>query len=320
MAETQRTAKPWRTTRIAPEGALRQSGWRRPYDLVVRAIHQFLDHDCTTMAAALAFYATFSIAPLLLIVISTVGLVFGHDVVQHDIQSQIQGLIGPDAAREIAVIVEKAGQQSSSGIVGAALGIAALLVGATGAFSQIQTSLNRIWQVTPDPQAGGIRNFIGQRILSLGIVLALAFLLLVSLAVDAALSAFAGLLSAVLPDRLFGSLSVAIGFLIPLAAITALFAAIFKILPDARIAWRNVWIGAGITAILFTVGKFLIGLYLGGSGIASPYGAAGSFVLIVLWAYYSSIIFLFGAEFTDVWSEACSGPVQPKPGAVKTAR
>ena len=307
MAETEKLATPWNT----------QSVWRRNWELLKKAVNQFLDDDCTTLAAALAYYTTFSIAPLLLIVISIVGLVFGRDVVQHDIQVQIQGLIGPDAAKEIGAIVEKVGQQSSSGVIGAVLGIVALLIGATGAFSQIQTSLNRIWAVKPDPHAGGIKNFVGQRILSLGIVLALAFLLLVSLAIDAGLSAFASLLSGLLPDSLFGWLSMAIGFLIPLAAITALFAAMFKILPDARIVWRDVWIGAGITAILFTVGKFLIGLYLGHSGTTSPYGAAGSFVLIVLWAYYSSMIFLFGAEFTEAWSETHSGAVQPKPGAVR---
>jgi membrane protein len=278
---------------------------------------RFLDDDCTTQAAAIAYYTTFSIAPLLLIVIAIVGLAFGRDVVQRQIQEQIQGLIGSGPASQVGAMVQNAGEHRSGGIVSAVLGILALIFGATGAFSQLQSSLNGIWHVRPDPRAGGVKNFIGQRILSLGMILAIAFLLLVSLVVSAALSAFGGMASRFLPSGFSGPLLHGIEFAVSLAIVAALFAAMFKVLPDARIAWRDVWIGALLTAILFTVGKFLIGLYLGHSGAASTYGTAGSFVLIVLWIYYSSIIFLFGAEFTAAWSEAHSGSITPKPGAVK---
>lgn len=288
--------------------------------LVSKAINRFFDDDCTTMAAALAYYTTFSMAPLLLIVIAIVGLIVGRNVVQYQIQGQIQGLIGAGPASQVGAMVQNAGQNRSTGIVSAVLGILALIFGATGAFSQLQTSLNRVWRVKPDPRAGGVKNFIGHRILSLGMILAIAFLLLVSLVVSAALSAFGGYASSSLPRGLSAPLLHGIEFVVSLAIVTALFAAIFKVLPDARIEWRSVWIGAMFTAILFTVGKFLISLYLGHSGAANAYGAAGSFVLILLWIYYSSLIFFLGAELTAVWSEARSGSPRPKPGAVRVDR
>ncbi|MBZ5586917.1 MAG: YihY/virulence factor BrkB family protein, partial [Acidobacteriia bacterium] len=256
------------------------------------------------------------LAPLLLLVISIVGLVFGRQAVQHEIQGQIQGLIGRGPASEVGSMVQSAGQHASTGVVGAALGIVALLFGATGAFSQLQSSLNLIWRVKPDPQAGGVKSFLSHRILSMGMILAIAFLLLVSLAVSAALSALGGFVAGLLPQGFSGPLLHGIEFIVSLAIVAALFAAMFAVLPDAKIRWRDVWLGAWITSVLFTVGKFLIGLYLGHSGAATAYGAAGSLVLVVLWIYYSSIILLLGAEFTEVWATR-NGAVQPKPGAVR---
>jgi membrane protein len=287
------------------------------FAILKRAVNRFIDDDCPTMAAALAYYTTFSLAPLLLIIISVVGLIFGREAVQHDIQGQIQALIGQGPASQVGSLVQNAGQHSSSGVVGTILGVLALLFGASGCFSQLQSSLNQIWHVKPDPRVGGIRNFVTHRILSFGMIMAIAFLLVVSLAVTAALSAFGDFISAYLPRGFSGPLLQVLGFVASLAVITTLFAAMFKVLPDAKIRWRDVWIGAGLTALLFTIGKFLIGMYLGHSGTASAYGAAGSLVLVVLWIYYSSMIFLFGAEFTAVWSQAHSGAVQPKPGAVQ---
>lgn len=244
-------------------------------------------------------------------------MIFGRQAVQHEIQTQIQGLIGTGGASQIGAMVKNAGQHASTGIIGAILGIIALVAGASGAFSQLQSSLNQVWHVKPDPRTGGVKNFIAHRILSLGMILAIAFLLIVSLAVSAALSAFGHYVSSFLPHALSGPVLTAIWFVVSLIIIAALFAAIFKVLPDAKIASRDVWVGAGFTAILFTIGKFLIGMYLGHSSTATAYGAAGSFVLIVLWIYYSSLIVLFGAELTAVWSEAYSGGVKPKSGAVK---
>lgn len=270
-----------------------------------------------TMSAAIAYYTTFSIAPLLLIVISIVGLVFGRAAVQHEIQTQIQGLIGQGPASEVGTMVQNAGRHASTGIVGAVLGIIALVLGATSTFVQLQTSLNSIWHVKPDPRVGGVKNFVGQRVLSLGMMVGIAFLLLVSLAVSAALAAVGSWISGLLPSGFSGPVLQTIGAIASLVIVTLLFAAMYKVLPDAEIEWRHVWTGAVITAVLFTVGRTLIGLYLGHSGMASAYGAAGSFVLIVAWIYYSGLVFLLGAEFTQAWSEARTGGVRPKAGAVR---
>ena len=286
---------------------------------LTKTVNRFIDDDCSSLAAALAYYTTFSIAPLLLIVISIVGVIFGLKAVQADIQAQIQGLVGPEAAKQIAAMVESAGKHSSAGPLNAVLGLLALLFGATGAFVQLQSSLNTIWRVKPDPHHGGIRNFIGQRVLSFGMILAIAFLLLVSLVITAAMSAFGDLVAFYLPKWISEMFLIVAGFVVSFAIITALFAAMYKFLPDAVIRWRDVWFGAAITAFLFTIGKFLIGAYLGSSGVASAYGTAGSMVLTVLWIYYSAIVFLVGAEFTEVWSESHSGAVVPKPGAVRVS-
>jgi membrane protein len=276
---------------------------------------RFNADDCTTMAAALAYYTTFSLPPLLLIIISVVGLAFGQDAVRRQLQSQIESLIGDGAGAQVATMVRSAGQHSSSGVFGVTVGIIMLLFGATGVFIQLQSALNRIWHVKPDPRSGGIKN-LTKRILSLGMIAGVAFLLLVSLAVSAALSAAGGVISAFLPSGFSAALLHAAEFVVSLSIIAALFAAIFKVLPDVKLEWRQVWVGAGATAILFTAGKFLIGLYLGKSAAASAYGAAGSLVIIVLWIYYASMIVLLGAEFTSVWAQA-RGHVSPEPGAVR---
>ncbi len=281
-----------------------------------RIFSRFNDDDCTTMAAALAYYTTFSLPPLLLIIISVVGLAFGREAVQGQIQQQIQSLIGGGAGTQVATMVRSAGQHSSSGIFGIVIGIVVLLSGAMGVFMQLQQALNRIWHVKPDPQVGGIKNFVTKRILSLGMIAGVAFLLLVSLAVSAALSAAGGFMSSFLPSGFSATVVHTIEFAISLAIIAALFAAIFKVLPDVRLDWQQVWAGAIATAVLFTIGKFLIGFYLGKSGAASAYGAAGSLVIIVLWIYYASIIFLLGAEFTSIWAQA-HGYVKPEPGAIR---
>jgi membrane protein len=281
------------------------------------AVGRFIDDDAMTMAAALAYYTTFSMAPLLLIVIAIAGLIFGRDVVQQQITSQVHGLIGAGAATQVGAMMQNASEHSKTGVLSAVLGFLALLFGATGAFTQLQSSLDRIWRVKPDPQAGGIKNFLGQRVLSLGMILAIAFLLMVSLALSAALSAFGAFISSYLPQGFSAPVLQLLGQLGSLVVIATMFAAMFKVLPDAKINWRQAWSGAIITAVLFSAGKYLIGVYLGHSSTASAYGAAGSLVLIVLWVYYSSLILLLGAEFTVVRTEAQVGAIQPKAGAVK---
>jgi membrane protein len=287
------------------------------YKLVSTAVSRFLDDDCMTMAAALAYYTTFSITPLLLILIGIAGMIFGREAVQTEITGQIQGMIGKGAATQVGSMIQNAGQHSSTGVVSAVVGFVALLAGATGAFTQLQSSLDRIWRVKPDPQAGGIKNFVGQRVLSLGMILAIAFLMIVSLAMSAALSAFGSWIATYLPRGFSGPMLQFLGQVASLLVLAAMFAAMFKVLPDALIAWRDAAVGGSITAVLFTAGKFLIGVYLGHSSTASAYGAAGSLILIVLWIYYSAIILLVGAEYTVVRYESRSGAARPKPGAVK---
>ncbi|HLG99932.1 MAG TPA: YihY/virulence factor BrkB family protein [Bryobacteraceae bacterium] len=282
-----------------------------------QTISDFVDDNGQTQAAALAYFSLFALPPLLLLVISIAGLAFGREAAQGKVQAQIQGLIGSGAASQISTMVAKAGQHSSTGAVATGLGLLALIFGATSAFSQLQQSLNTIWRVKPDPKASGIKNFVVGRIFSFGMVVAIGFLLLVSLVIDTILTGFGGMIKGWLPAGFSEALLHGITFLVSFIVISIMFAAIFKVLPDAAIEWRQVSVGAIATAALFTVGKFLIGFYLGRSGTASMYGAAGSLVLIVLWLYYSSIIVLVGAEFTRVWSESHGKVIEPKKGAVR---
>jgi membrane protein len=271
------------------------------------------------MGAALAYYTTFSIAPLLLVVVAVAGLFLGREAVEGKLYEQIQGLVGSGAAEQISTMLRNANQNRSDGILGTVIGLGAILFGATTAFAQLQAALNRAWQVKPNPRLGGIRNFIMKRLLSLGMVLSIGFLLLVSLVMSAALAGFNQWSGSMLPGFLSARLVQALHFLFSFALVTLLFAAIFKVLPDAEIGWRSVWVGAVLTALLFTVGKFLIGVYLGQSGTASTYGAAGSLIVIILWVYYASLIVLMGAEFTQVWAESRGSFVQPEEGATHVA-
>ena len=286
-------------------------------DYFKRTFQEFLNDDCMTQAASIAYATVFSLPPLLLLVIAIAGMVFGRAAVQHQIQEQIQGLIGSGAAGQVEIMVKSAGQNHSGSILGAALGILFLVFGATGALTALQNALNNTWHVKPNPRVGGIKAFLGKRILSFGMILVIGFLLLVSLALSASLAAFGGWVAQFMPKFVSTTLLHIAGDGISLAVVAVLFAAMFKFLPDAQIAWREVWVGALITAILFTAGKTLIGLYLGRSGAASAYGAAGSLMLIVLWLYYASIIVLFGAEFTKVWAWAHGREIRPDPGAVR---
>lgn len=287
------------------------------FGYVKSTIHDFIENDCTTMGAALAYYTTFSLPPLLLTVIAVAGLFFGREVVQGRIEAQIQGLIGGQVGEQISTMIRSVAQNKTGGLLSGFLGVLALMFGATTSFAQLQSALNSIWQVKPDPRAGGVRTFLSKRLLSFGMVLGTGFLLLVSLALSAALAAFGEWIDGLLPGTISSALVQALNFGVSFVVITGLFAAIFKVLPDAEIEWREVWVGGAITSLLFTVGKSLIGLYLGKSGAASAYGAAGSLVLIVLWIYYASLILLMGAEFTKVWTEAHGKRTQPEPGAMR---
>jgi membrane protein len=250
------------------------------------------------MSAALAYYTLFSLAPLMVISIAIAGLVFGDDAARGAIVDQIQGLIGSDAAHGVQAMLTSA-RTPSRGLIAQVIGFALLILGATGAFSEVYTALNNIWQ-TPTEKLSGAWSIVKARLLSFGLVLVVGFLMLVSLIVSAGLVAFTkyagGFLP--LPAILFGAFEL----LFTTAILTALFAMIFRILPEARINWKDVWIGALVTAILFSFGKYLISLYIGKSLPASAYGAAGSVVVLIAWVYYSALILYFGAEFTKAYT------------------
>jgi membrane protein len=285
-----------------------------------QSVRDFIDDDCPTMAAALSYYTVFSLPPLLVLLFLLLGAVLDPQDIQGTVEGQIRGLMGPESGEQIRTIIANADRPGSGNVPATVLGIVALLLGATGVFGQLQAALNRAWEVAPDPEQGGLKSFLMKRVFSLGMVLALAFVLLVSLVLSAVLSAFGDSLGRFLPDGLSGPLLHAINFAFSFAVITLLFAAIFKILPDATIAWRDVWVGGAVTALLFTVGKFLLGLYLGRSNPGEAFGAAGALALMLVWIYYTSMIVFFGAEFTQTWAERRGRGIEPEKGAVRVVR
>lgn len=247
-----------------------------------------------TLSAAIAYYTVFSIAPLLLIAIAVAGLFWGEEAVRGEIFGSVRGLVGDQGAVAIQSFVESA-SLSASTTLATIVGVVTLIVGATSLFAQLQESLNRVWKVKTKPHAG-IWPLVRQRLLSLSLILVIAFVLLVSLILSAVISAASKYAQGFLPGGSVIWRVVDIAF--SLGVTTVLFAAIYKILPDVRLRWRDVWAGGLTTAVLFTIGKSLIGLYLGKSTVSSSYGAAGSLVIILLWTYYSSMVLMLGAEFT----------------------
>ncbi len=289
---------------------------RRAYELVRAALAGFGDDRSARTAAALAFYTVFSLAPLLIISIAIAGFFFGADAARGEIVGQIRGLVGEAGAQAIEEMLLHAARPGA-GVIAALIGAATLLFGATTAFAELKDGLDQIWHVETE-RARGLLYTVRKRLLSFGLVLALGFLLLVSLVFSALIAALQRFW---VIDGTAGSLLEATNFLISFALVAALCGIIYKLLPAARIAWRDVAIGSIVTALLFTIGKELIGLYLGHSATASSYGAAGSVILLLLWVYYSALIFLFGAHFTRQyalhWGSRSHGgtPVQPPGGA-----
>ena len=290
------------------------------WELLKTSVREFIDDDCTTMAAALSYYTVFSLPPLLVLILLLVGAVMDPQDVQGSLEGNLQGLMGPRAGETIRTILEHAQLPGHGGLIATVIGVAALILGAAGVFGQLQAALNRTWGVKPDPAQGGIKTFVVKRAFTFGMILALAFLLLVSLILSTVLAAFGGALGRYLPEGLSATLLQWINFGISFAAIALLFGAMFRVLPDAKIRWRDVWVGATVTAFLFVVGKTLIGIYLGHSDPGQAFGAAGSLALLLVWIYYSSMILLFGAEFTQVWADQRGAGVIPERGAVRATR
>lgn len=280
-----------------------------PWKMLKDTVLSFIDDEALSRGAAIAFYTVTSIAPVLLIVVAIAGLAFGRDAAQNAISTQLSGLMGQQTAEVLQSAVASAASKSS-GILATIIGIATLIATASGVFGEMQSALNAIWKAKP--QATTVSRLIQARATSLGLVAALGFLLIVSLAVSAGLTAFGNYLDSIVP---VGKLILPVlNFAVSLALLAVLFAAIYKVLPDRRLEWRDVIIGAVVTAVLFTIGKTLIGWYLGSSAVASSYGAAGGLIVLLLWVYYSVQVFLLGAEFTKIYANR-HGSKQEKPVA-----
>jgi membrane protein len=286
-------------------------------EIIAATFRGFGEDRCTRLAAALSYYTVFSLPPLLILLLLLLGAVLDPEQVRELLQGEVGSLLGPAGSEQISTILSEAERPDLSRGLAAGLGIGALVFGAVGAFVELQNALNTVWEVGPDPEQGGIRRFISQRLFSFGMLLTLAFLLLVSLVVSTALSAFGDVLRGLLPEPLTGVALHAINFAVALAAIALIFALLFRYVPDAEIAWRDAWIGAAVTAVLFTLGKFGLGLYLGRSDPGSAFGAAGALALLLVWIYYSAVILFLGAEFTQAYAAERGGGVAPAEGAVR---
>lgn len=269
------------------------------YQLAKKSVVAWIDDYAPSMGAAISYYTVFSIAPLMIIVIAVAGFVWGREAVQGEIVSQLSGMIGKEGAQGIQALIESA-NQPTQGLVATAISIVVLVIGATTVFAELQSALDRIWRAPKAPQVSGIWAILRSRLLSLGFILGLGFLLLVSLVSGAALAAFGSWIGRLLPG--WENLLFVINIVFSIGIATFLFGMIFKVMPQVKVGWRDVWTGAFVTAVLFEVGKWLISLYIGKSSITSSFAAAGSLVVLLVWVYYSAQIFLLGAEFTWVFA------------------
>ncbi len=271
---------------------------RRLRTVVMDAASGFIADECLSRAASIAYFTLFSLSPLLVIAMAIAGAVFGEEAARGAVESQLTGLLGPDAAGAIQAAIRGAADVGRGTLAGA-FGVIMLLLTASGTFGEIQAGLNAIWK-TEVPQSTGVSQLLKAKAAAVGLVAATGFLLLTSLVASAAISALGTWMQGRLPGSAW--LIQAVNISVSLLLLSALFAAIYKVLPDRRIAWRDVAVGALITALLFTVGKYAIGLYIGGAGIGGSFGAAGSLAAVLVWIYYSSLIFLLGAEITRAWA------------------
>jgi membrane protein len=288
-------------------------GKRGAWALIKQTFSDWSEDKAPELGAALAFYTALSIAPLLVIMLAVAALAFHGDsaAAQTRFLAEMKSMVGDEGANALKDMLDSA-QKPKEGTIATVLSGIVLLFGASGVFGQLQSSMNTIWEVKPKPNRG-VWGMIRDRFLSFAMVLGIAFLLLVSLVLSAAVSALGEMIR--LPESM-AWLAQALNFAVSLLVITLLFAMMFKLLPDVKIAWRDVWLGAAITAVLFTLGKFAIGLYLGQSAMSSSYGVAGSFVVLLVWVYYSAQIFFFGAEFTQVYANSYGAKIVPAENAV----
>jgi membrane protein len=290
---------------------------KHAFDLLKQAGWDWFDDQAPTLGAAVAYYTVFSLAPLFIIAVAIAGLIFGREAAQGQIFEQLRVLIGQTSAAAVEDVVESADSKPVTGVFATIVGFLALIIGASGVFAQLQASLNAIWRVEPKP-GRGLWGLIQDRVLSFGFILIVGFLLLISLILTAIIAFIGEWFGGFVPG--VETLIQILNAILSLAIITLLFAMIFKFLPDVKIAWRDVWIGALITAALFTAGKEVLGLYLGKSGVASSYGAAGSLIVLLLWVYYSAQILFFGAEFTKAYANKFGSRVIPAENAIAVTK
>jgi membrane protein len=286
-------------------------------EMLKQIVREFTKDECPRLAAALSYYTVFALPPMLIVVFVVAGAFVDPSALQGRVVEQARSLIGPQAANQVGTIIAEARRPEADNPARMALGLAALLFGATAAFAQLQAALNRVWEVAPDPERGGVRRFLAKRLLSFTMVLGVAFLLLVSLVLSATLAAFGDMLGGMLPGGVSGLTLSALDVLLSLTVFALVFGAIFKVLPDVTMRWQAVALGAVVTSGAFVLGKFVIGFYLGRSDPGSAFGAAGSLAVVLVWIYLSSMILLLGAEFTQVWARRHGEGIRPEPGAVR---
>ena len=277
---------------------------------------EFSKDECPRLAAAMAYYAVFSLPALLVIVVSIAGMIAGRDQTVESLTGYFEDALGRKGAEQIATMLEQA-SHPGKGLIASAIGIVVLLAGASGVMLELQTALNRAWGVGPNPNQSLVRSFLFKRLLSFGMLLGIVFLLLASLVISWLLTTFGSLIEAYGPDGVSAEILEIANLVVSFLVITLVFAALLKFVPDAEIAWRDVWVGAAVTAALFVAGKFALSLYLSYSNVSSTYGTAGSLAIILLWIYYSGMILFFGAEFTQVYASHSGHGIVPERGAVE---
>lgn len=287
------------------------------FKILKTAATDFMDDQGLKLSAALSYYTIFSLAPMLLVMITVLSIFFGRDAIQGQVFEQISGLVGTQAAAQLQDILKNAELSNKSGVA-AAIGIGTLVIGATGVFAEIQSSINYIWSIEARPEKSWLK-YLKTRLISFSLILTLGFLLIVTLGVNALVD----LLSARL-EKYFSEASIIFFYIlntaIALGVITILFAVIFKVLPDGKLRWKECFVGAGFTAVLFAIGKFLISFYIGKSDLGATYGASASIIILLSWVYYSSIILYFGAEFTKVYAASDGTHIEPAEHAVRIVK
>lgn len=282
------------------------------FGVIKQTVAEFIDDSCMRMAAALSYYTVFALPPLAVILVMALGLSYqatgqgGKEAARKDLEEQVRLYVGDAASEQVTTIIQNASLQGSW--LQWTLGFIGVAIGATGVVGALQDTLNEAWEVRPDPDQGGIKNFLMKRVFSLGMILAIGFILLVSML----LTTWVG--------KMFGADGGILATLVSFLVVAFLFAAMFKYLPDAEVRWKDALIGAALTALLFAVGKYALSMYLSKSKFESQFGAAAAMAILLAWVYYSSLILLLGAEFTQVWAKKYGPGIKPEPGAVRVVQ